>query len=413
MQVTDDGAHNRTFPRKIAPLQLLFIDEEKTMMFRSAQFGRALSAAATLALLAGCSGGGSSVPAIPATHPGAASQSISQSSIPHFKLVDALVGKLQAPSTTLRFYDPNPFDPTAPKKGLYGANYGNASGNQLGGYFNLYKLPASSSSMPVCANGGLNKVAEINGIGVDSTGTLWVPGLVPTNLTSGIVLTFTKNTCTKATAKLTDKGGEPADIAFTSTGKMYVMDIVNFPAMTNGQIEVYPKGKTKPTTTLQLPGEQIGTGTSQGLGLGIATDSSNNVYATYLNTNKGTDITVFTGGKGSGTVLQSTNGVDYEGMTFDANGNLVVAADSSGGATIDVFAPPFTGTPTTFAAQGSVVDLKLDPAGANLYVGDAANNTIDVYKYPSGTYEFSVVVTTVPPNGAVVEGVAVDPSDNN
>jgi hypothetical protein len=381
-------------------------------MFRFTRFGRALSAAAALALLAGCSGGGSSVPAIPGTNPGVPSQSISRSFMPHFKLIDALGGRLQAPSDTLRFYDPNPFDATVPKHGVYGANYGNAGGDQLGGYFNLYKLPGSSGSKPVCKNGGLNKVAEINGIGVDSTGTLWVPGLVPTNLTSGIVLTFTKNTCTKAAAKLTDMGGEPADIAFTTVGKKYVMDIVNFPAMTNGQIEVYPKGGTKPTSTLQLPGELIGTGTSQGLGLGVATDSTNNVYATYLNTNKGTNITVFTGGKGSGTILQSTNGTLYEGMTFDGNGNLVVAADSSGGATINIFAPPFTGSPTTFAAQGSVVDLKLDSAGANLYVGDAANNTIDVYKYPSGTYEYSIVVTTVAPNGAVVEGVAVDPSDN-
>src|SRR6202163_4785334 len=285
-------------------------------LFRS-RFGRALGAAATLALLAGCSHRGSSVPSIPATHPGAPSQSISRSFIPHFKLIDALGGRLQAPSNTLRFYNPEPFDPTAPKNGVYGANYGNAGGDQLGGYFNLYKLPGSSNSKPVCANGGLNKVAEINGIGADSTGTLWVPGLVPTNLTSGIVLTYKKNTCTQATTKLTDNAGEPADIAFTTTGKMYVMDIVNFPAQTNGQIEVYPKGKTKPKSTLQLPGELIGTGGSQGLGLGIATDSKNNVYATYLNTNHGTDITLFTGGKGAGTILQNTNGAIYEGMTFD------------------------------------------------------------------------------------------------
>jgi hypothetical protein len=382
-------------------------------MLRLARIGRALSAAATLALLAGCSGGGSSVPAIPATSQGAPTQSISHSFTPHFKLIDALGGRLQAPSNTLRFVDPNPFDLTAPKKGVYGANYGNAGGDQLGGYFNLYKLPGSSNSMPVCANGGLNKVAEINGIGADSTGTLWVPGLLPTNLTSGIVLTFKKNTCTEATAKLTDKAGEPADIAFTSTGKMYVLDIVNFPAMTNGQIEIYPKGKTKPSGTLQLPGELVGTGSSQGLALGVATDKMNNVYSSYLNTSKGTNITVFTGGTGSGTILQNTNGTLYEGITFDASGNMVVAADSSAGATINVFAPPYTGTPTSFAAQGSVVDLKLDPKGLNLYVGDAANNTIDVYKYPSGTYEYSIVVTTVPPTGAVVEGVAVDPSDNN
>lgn len=317
------------------------------------------------------------------------------------------------PSTTLRFDDPDAFDLTAPTNGVYGANYGDESGNQLGGYFNLYKLPGSAKSKPVCAKGGLNKVAEINGIGADSTGTLWVPGLVPTNLTSGIVLTYTKNTCTEAKTKLTDKNGEPADIAFSSTGIRYVLDIVNFPAMTNGQIEVYPKGKTTPSARLQLPGELVGTGTSQGLALGIATDAKNNVYAAYINTNSGTDITVFAGGKGKGTILQNASGTDYEGITFDGKGNLLVAANSSSGSTIDVFKPPFTGSPKTFAAQGSSVDLKLDPAGTNLYVGDATNNTIDVYKYPTGTYEYSIVVTTVAPDAAVVEGVAVDPSDNN
>ena len=384
-------------------------------MLRSARLGRALSGAATLALLAGCSGGGSSGPTIPASYPGAGSQSMARTAsfIPHFKQIDALGGRLAPPSTTLRFDDPEAFDPAAPKAGVYGANYGNAGGDQLGGYFNLYKLPGSSKEKPVCANGGLNKVAEINGMGVDSTGTLWVPGLVPKNLTSGIVLTYNMNTCTEAKTKLTETTGEPADIAFATTGTKYVMDIVNFPAATNGQVEIYPKGKTSPTSTLQLPGELVGTGSSQGLGLGVATDSKNNVYATYLNTNSGTDITVFTGGKGTGKILQNANGTFYEGMTFDGSGNLVVAANASAGATIDIFAPPFTGTPTTFAAQGSVVDLKLDPAGANLYVGDATNNTIDVYKYPSGTYEYSITVTTVAPTAAVVEGVAVDPSDNS
>jgi hypothetical protein len=381
-------------------------------MFRSSRFGLALGAAATLALLAGCSGGGSSVPAIPA-NPGAAGQSVSRSVMPHFKQIDALGGRLQAPSTTLRFYNPAPVDPFVPTHVVYGANYGNAGGNQLGGYFNMYKLPGSSTSTPKCKNGGLNKVAEINGISADSTGTLWVPGLVPSNLNDGIVLTFTKNTCKLATTKFTETTGEPADIAFATTGTNYVMDIVNFPAMTNGQIEVYPAGDTSPTSTLQLPGELIGTGTSQGLGLGIATDKRNNVYATYINTNSGTDITVFKNGLGSGKILQNANGTFYEGMTFDSAGNLVVASDSSAGGAIDVFKPPFTGAPTSFAAQGSVVDLKLDPAGTNLYVGDATNNTIDVYTYPAGTYEYSIVVTTVAPTAAIVEGVAVDPSDNN
>jgi hypothetical protein len=385
------------------------------MMLSPTGFGRTVSGVATLALLAGCSGGGSSGPAIPATNFGAASQSYARGSgfMPHFKQIDALRGRMAAPSNTLRFDDPEALDPAAPKAGVYGANYGDAAGNQLGGYFNLYKLPGSSKEKPVCAKGGLKKVAEINGMGVDSTGTLWVPGLVPTDLTSGIVLTYDMNTCTEAKTELTEKSGEPADIAFATTGAHYVMDIVNFPAMTNGQIEIYPKGKTSPTSTLQLPGELVGTGTSQGLGLGIATDSKNNVYATYLNTNSATNIAVFKGGKGKGTILQNSSTDFYEGMTFDKSGNLVVADNTSNGAVIDVFKPPFTGTPTSFVANGTAVDLKLDAANANLYVGDATNNTIDVYKYPSGAYEYSITITTIAPEGAVVEGVAVDPSANS
>lgn len=382
-------------------------------MTRSAPFLHALSVAVTLGLLAGCSSGGSSQSAIPAMQPGTASQPMSLSIMPHFKRSDALTNKAQAPSDTLRFDSLEAFNSAVPKSGVYGSNYGDAAGSQLGGYFNLYKLPGSSKSTPVCKDGGLNKVAEINGISADFYGTLWVPGLVPTNLTKGIVLTFTKDTCTEAKTKLTETTGEPADIAFATTGTKYVMDIVNFPAMTNGQIEIYPKGKNKPTSRLQLPGELVGTGSSQGLGLGVATDSKNNVYATYLNTNSGTDITEFVGGKGKGTILQNASGIDYEGMTFDGSGNLVVAANTSSGATIDIFKPPFTGTPTTFTAQGAPVDVKLDPKGANLYVGDATNNTIDVYKYPSGTYEYSIEVTEVKPQTAVVEGVAVDPSDNH
>jgi hypothetical protein len=389
-------------------------------MLISKRVGRIVSGAASLALLAGCSGGSSGT-ALPAANPAAGSQSIARgftparAFMPHgFKQIDALRGIMPGPSHTLRFDNPEPFDPAAPKAGVYGANYGDASGNQLGGYFNLYAIPGSSKSKPVCSNGGLNKVAEINGMGVDSTGTLWVPGFDPSNLTTGIVLTFTKLTCTEAKTSFTDKNGEPSDIAFTTTGTTYVADILN-DALTSGYIGVYPKGKTSPTSTLKPPGISTydpSTG-SGGFDLGVGTDSKNNVYTSYENAAGATDIAVFAGGKGKGKILQNSSSVFYEGITFDKKGNMVVASDSSSGGDINIFKPPFTGSPTVISAQGSPVDLKLDSANKNLYVGDAANNTIDVYAYPGGKYEYSITVTTVAPNGAVVEGVAVDPSANS
>jgi hypothetical protein len=363
-----------------------------------------LSAGAALALLAGCSSGGSSGTALPASQ-GPGTQSIARGAVQHFMKIDALHGKLGTPSDNLRF-SPDPFDPAAPKHGVYGSQYGSATTN-LGGLFNLYAVPDTKNAKPVCTN---DTVTEINGIDVDSTGTLWVPGVLPPKLTKNVVYTYDKETCTRGKTTYTETNGEPSDIAFATTGTNYVLDIVDT-ALTNGVISIYPKGKTKPTATLQLPGELVGTGSSQGLALGIGTDIKNNVYATYLASGGGTDLAVFKGGKGKGTILQDSTSARWIGITFDSKGNLL-AADSLGLA-IDVFAPPYTGTPTTLPTESSTVpvDLKLDATNTNLYVADATNGTIDVYKYPSGTYEYSI--STGLSQSDNVEGVAVDPSDNN
>jgi len=377
-------------------------------MLISTRLGRIVSGAATLALLAGCSGGGAPG-TMPAASQGAAGQSIARSfANPHFKLIDALHGNLGTPSNALRFVNPDPFDPAAPKIGLYAAQYGSGT-TGLGGSTSLYAVPDTKNVKPVCSS---TTVTAINGIGVDATGTLWVPGSTPANISNPTnnVYTYAKNTCTQGKTTFTETNGQASDIAFTTTGTTYVIDILNA-KLTQGLISVYPKGKVKPTSTLALPGISTFNGSSGGLALGIATDSKNNVYASYDNTAGGTDITVFAGGKGKGKVLQSSSTVTYIGLAFDDKENLIAA--NASGAAIDIFKPPYTGKPTTIATQGSSVpvDLKVDATNTNLYVGDVSNGTIDVYKYPSGTYEYSISNGLVSSNN--VEGVATDPSDNN
>ena len=306
---------------------------------------------------------------------------------------------------------PGALDPTAPSAGVYASQYGNPA-TALGGSISLYAIPDSNNAAPVCTSG---KATAINGIGVDASGTLWVPGSLPGKVSSPTndVFAYAANTCTPNKTKLTETNGQGSDIAFASTGTIYVLDVLD-KSYVSGLISVYPAGNTKPASTLKLPGigrydPNTGKG---GLALGIATDAADNVYASYENTHGGTDIAVFAGGAGPGKILQRSPSTTYEGLTFDANGNLLAAGEVSGrfGA-IYVFQPPYNAFPSaqipTFAAS-IPVDLKLDPANANLYVSDVSNGTIDVYAYPKVTYEYSISNGLVASYG--VEGVAVDPA---
>lgn len=91
--------------------------------------------------------------------------------------------------------------------------------------------------------------------------------------------------------------------------------------------------------------------------------------------------------------------------TFDSSNNLIIA--DWGNKTIDVFAPPYTGAPTTSKVMGTSIWCALDRPEKHLYCGDAGQGAIDVYAYPGDAYLYSY--TAGLSASALVTGIAPDP----
>jgi hypothetical protein len=348
------------------------------------RFGYFVRCTGALSILAGCSGGSGSTPSgLPAANPGAAGQTIAHSARRLAKRSDAARSVVSAPSSALMFGDPDVMDAKAPRSGVYVGLFNANSAN-------LYALPDAKNVAPVCKI----SIPAVNGLGTDSRGVTWIPG-VPNDTDE--VLSYAMNTCTAGKVTLTNPGGQPSGIAFATNGIMYVLNITT-PKGT-GSIAVYPNGAISPSFHLTPPG-------IVGYGLGIATDSKNNVYVAYQG-GKGGEIAVFAGGKGAGKVLQNSADT-LVGLTLDGKQNLLAANESA--TVVDVFQPPYTGSPTTILQKGEPIDLKLDAANKNLYVGDYSKGTLDVFSYPDGTYKYSISKGVL--QGDDVEGVSVDPSGN-
>jgi hypothetical protein len=216
----------------------------------------------------------------------------------------------------------------------------------------------------------------INALGVDSAGNLWVPeGLG----TSGVpdVVEF-KPSCGAVVTTLSDSNGQPAGIAFASNGTAYVNNILG-PASGAGNVEVYPKGATKPSKLL--------TNKAVFLAAGIGVDSKNNLYLSYYNSSDAPGMLVFAGGKMPGKALKNFGLGNPGAPTFDKKDNMIVSDDSN--QTLNVYAPPYTGKPKTYQLKGSSPQCSLNAAQNNVACGDKTNGSVDVYAYPSGKYQYS------------------------
>jgi hypothetical protein len=194
---------------------------------------------------------------------------------------------------------------------------------------------------------------------------------------------------------LLESFGYPTSVAIDNkSGRVYVAWYAL--AGTGGGVIVYDKDKRYPTRLLSNS-TIIGNG-------GVAVDSSGNVlWSGYAPTS----IAEFPHGQQKGSAVITNPGFSYPySLELDRNDNLV--ASDTGSGTIDVFAPPYTGTPTlTIPTKGYTLSVKLDAANQNLYASDFTNGSVDVYAYPSGTFEYSITTGLVQSN--YVYGVAVDP----
>jgi hypothetical protein len=272
-------------------------------------------------------------------------------------------------------------------------------------YTSAYTYPSATPILDYKADDKNNKknfckltVGEaINAIAVDSKGELWVPQGLDPNSGSPDVVSFAPN-CGAAGTTLSDADGQPGGIAFSSKGITYVDDLLG-PSSTAGNVAIYPKGKTAPTG--ELTNSQIF------LAAGVAVDSKDNTYVSYFgNPTTTTGVLEFAGGKMPGKLLKDIELVVPGVPLFDSKDNLLITDDANSSPTENVFAPPYTKKPKSFALKGNSPECSFDKGDTTLACGDKDNTTIDFYSYPNGKYLYSISKGLT----ASVVGVAQDPN---
>jgi hypothetical protein len=232
--------------------------------------------------------------------------------------------------------------------------------------------------------------SSTNGIAIDRAGNLWVP--------DGRANTTTEYAPNCGSAKLTipDSTGEPADIGFAGKNHVYILNLNNVSGPPT--VEFYNSTN----------GAQVGTlGDASFKDLfGIGTDRLGNVFVSNLTTKNVGIVVEFRHGKMPGSQLSGISLGLPGAPTFDRKNNLIITDWLH--ETIDVFSPPYTGSPTTAPLMGSSIWCKLNHKENYLYCGDADHGSIDVYAYPGNAYKYSYTAGLSP--SALVTGVAPAPA---
>jgi hypothetical protein len=355
-----------------------------------ASFATALGAGAALVSLAACAGGGSQVA------PGGAAQG-TQSLGRAIASVSAAGPISLAYPAELRGIVPVPnrselhfVDPASVKAQIDAAQYGPFSD---AGEVNEYAASNPKNKAPFCSIGTLYGV---NAIATDAAGNLWVPNVGTGSVNQ--VYEYAPD-CGKLEATLNAPDGQPVDIAFASNGITYVSDILGPNSGNLGNIAVYPKGQTSPSTELTNPAVYY----SQG----VAVDSKNNVYQSYIGNASlsGGGVLEFKAGKGKGAILKGIAIAEPGVVITDSKDDLIVTDQNA--LTLNTYAPPYKKLTSSFALKAQTIECALNKAETNVACGDLANDAVDVYAYPKGTYQYSFSNGLSPSLTTI--GVAQDP----
>jgi hypothetical protein len=337
----------------------------------------AITASAAVLLAAGCSGGASQSSSgfAPAAAPG-------QSAATYRPMIDARGAMSQWPQG----FRPNGLlraslrmAPDAVKTSVAVAQFGGSSVLWFDNINNKKNAPPTT-----CV-----PAQSTNGIRVDRHKNLWVPNGINDTVTE-----YAPN-CGAALLTITDTTGEPADVGFDRNNTVYVMNINNISGAPT--VAAYSAaGKFK--RTLSDPTFNVL--------FGVNSDRLGNVYVSNLTTQNVGTVIEFPKGKMPGVALSGIH-LGLPGVpAFDSQGNLIITDWEA--LTLDVFAPPYTGSPTTSPIEGASIWCPLGPQENRVYCGDAENGSIDVFKYPGGKYLYSYTAELSP--SELVTGVAPSPT---
>jgi sugar lactone lactonase YvrE len=238
-----------------------------------------------------------------------------------------------------------------------------------------YNRANRSNQPPACTVGPF--VSVNGGIGVDSSGNLWVPdmGANPKTVTE-----YAPN-CGAMKTVLTIVGDTlPNNVAFDSKKHVYVSDA--------------EAGSGGPGNILQFTGKKLtSTLTDADIATpqGLAVDKHDNVWVSYRDPgSSGTYVAEFRGGKMPAKLFKNIS-LGFPGsLQFDSHQNLM--GENGNFSSMDIYAPPYTqNTPTTrlVLENGTVTDpsmCALGPSQGQLYCTFGFFSVVNVFAYPSGKF---------------------------
>jgi hypothetical protein len=248
---------------------------------------------------------------------------------------------------------------------------------------------------PICTISGQSGVTDI---GEDTKGDVYVPyGNTDT------VSVFAPD-CGAQIGSYSDPYGQPVDIAFPprdGNGSAVkreiiertqdaVFDIVGSSGSEYGNVALCTTAKG---CTSELTDPSINTVYAG------AFDSAGNVWASYLNQENVPALIVWPNGKMPGEVVSGYVNSGVGSLEFDAKGNLLAIDSSLPGVVSYTCTVPNARRATSVGCDpnhdwdlnGHMLYGKLVAKGAAFDVADFSYGSIDVYSYPSFTYQYSYI----------------------
>lgn len=259
---------------------------------------------------------------------------------------------------------------------------------------------------PFCSKIQNTKYAIVNSIGTDSSGTLWLPTVIFSGSRYGsYIFSYAPNCGAQGTTLSAPSGSQPVGIAFGSDDTKYGLMQYQYGSRSHitfgASVAIYPKGATSPTAELTDP-RLNGSYSAQGIGA----DAAGNIYVSCCGNTRPKHpmfIIVFKSGQASqqrGRKIPLNQMEDPGSVTFDRSQNMLITDINT--SSLEIYAPPYSGSPTTYPLQGNSPQCALSKHEDLLACGDYDNQDVDVYAYPSVTYQYSLTYNNpsrIPPDG--------------